>query len=96
MKTLKIRVHKLVYGRKRFKQQKVFYKCQKCCPIQAFIQLSEYNQTCELWVTANEHDHTNASQHLTIECCVHNIQIRINKSSEKVQIRYSKRLKDQN
>ncbi len=24
--------------------------------------MSEYNQTCELWKTAHEHDHTNASQ----------------------------------
>jgi len=37
---------------------------QKGCPIQAFIKLSEYNQTCELWITAHEHDHTNASQNL--------------------------------
>jgi len=32
----------------------------------------------------------------SIEGCVNNIQIRNNKSSEKVQIRYSKRLRDQN
>ncbi len=31
-----------------------------------------------------------------IEGCANNIQIRNNKSSEKVQIRYSKRLRDQN
>jgi len=31
-----------------------------------------------------------------IEGCVNNIQIRNNKSSERVQIRYSKRLRDQN
>ncbi len=64
MKTLPIRGHKLVYDTKKPKQHKIFYKCKKGCPIQAFIKLSEYNQTCELWITAHEHDHTNASQNL--------------------------------
>jgi len=64
MKKLPIRGHKLVYDTKKLKQHKIFYKCKKGCPIQAFIKLSEYNQTCELWKTAHEHDHTNASQNL--------------------------------
>jgi hypothetical protein len=41
MKTLPIRGHKLVYDTKKLKQHKIFYKCKKGCPIQAFIKLNK-------------------------------------------------------
>ena len=41
-------------------------------------------------------EYLKAVKDVPIEGCVNNIQIRNNKSSERIQIRYSKRLRDQN